>query len=82
MMDRHIIYYSVNKKMPLKALQEKLNKKTGGNSRVTKNITAVKPLNINISLTTPKFSLKILIKSLPVSSDQFLVSSSCLLVTR
>ena len=88
--DRHIVYYSANKKMQTKALKEKLNNdiqtinrlKTETPGKVENKVVSTKPLNINISLTTKKFILRIIIKSIPVSNDEFLVNSSCLFVTR
>ena len=80
-MDKHIIYYSVNKKMNAKVLEKKAAIKSNKYNRLNPKKNPIKPLNINISLSTPKFYLRILITSLPVSSEQLLVSSSCLLVT-
>ena len=83
-MDRHIVYYSANKKMQSKALKEKLSKESKVLNRLESESkkTLTKPLNINISLTTPKFILRIIIKSVPVSQNEFLVNSSCLFMTR
>jgi hypothetical protein len=82
--DKHIVYYSANKKMQSKALKEKLSKQTKTINRIESgsNKTLTKPLNINISLTTPKFILRIIIKSVPISQNEFLVNSSCLFMTR
>lgn len=82
-MDKHIVYYSANKKMQSKALKEKLSKGTKTINRLeTGSKMPTKPLNINISLTTPKFILRIIIKSVPISQNEFLVNSSCLFMTR
>ena len=80
--DKHIIYYYVNKKMEAKALKGKTTKKIDKYSRLGHQSGLTKPLNINITLSTPKFHLRVIIRSMPISSNQFLVSSSCLLVTK
>jgi len=80
--DRHIVYYSANKKMQSKTLKEKLNQQVKSSDRLSSGKALTKPLNINISLTTSRFILRILIKSVPVSQNEFLVNSSCLFMTR
>jgi hypothetical protein len=84
-MNKHIVYYNANKKMKSKSLekmQEKQNKQTSRLEFSDESKTLTKPLDINISLTTPKFILKIIIKSVPISQNEFLVNSSCLFMTR
>ena len=79
-MARHIVYYTTCKKLetvpkkPVNRLAERRNLPTEKKARV------IQPLNVNITLRTPKFVLKVIIQSICVEPNHFLITSSCLLV--